>query len=63
MKKEIIEVVAKFEVPKFTRPDVIDEMTKQMIKDTIQSQETEIENLKNEIERKNECIKHYKKYL
>ena len=63
MKKEIIEVEAKFNVPKFTRPDVIDEMTKQMIEDTIQSQETEMENLKNEIERKNECIKHYKKYL
>ena len=50
-------------VPKFTRPDVIDEMTQENIKDTIKSQEIEMENLLKEIERKKECIAHYSQFL
>lgn len=53
----------KISVPKFTRPDVEEELTEQVIKDIITSQEMEIENLTKEIERKKECISHYKKYI
>ena len=62
MKKEIKKEEKKIKVPKFTRPEIEEELTEQNIKDIIESQKMEIENLKKEIERKNECIKHYKKY-
>ena len=66
MKKEIKEEVVeevKIKVPKFTRPEIEEELTEQNIKDIIISQEIEIENLTKEIERKKECISHYKKYI
>ena len=66
MKKEIKEEVVeevKIKVPKFTRPEIEEELTEQNIKDIIGGQEIEIENLTKEIERKKECIAHYKKYI
>lgn len=62
IKEEKVEEV-KIKVQKFTRPDVEEELTEQVIKDIITSQEMEIENLTKEIERKKECISHYKKYI
>lgn len=62
IKEEKVEEV-KIKVQKFTRPDVEEELTEQVIKDIITSQEIEIENLTKEIERKRDCIKHYQKYL
>lgn len=60
--EEEIKEEKKIRVVKFTRPDVEEELTEQVIKDIITSQELEIENLTKEIERKKECIEHYKKY-
>lgn len=53
----------KIKAPKFTRPEIEEELTEQNIQDIITSQEIEIENLTKEIERKKECISHYKKYI
>ncbi|MDY0218844.1 MAG: hypothetical protein RBR14_05805 [Candidatus Cloacimonas acidaminovorans] len=61
--EEEIKEEKKIRVVKFTRPDVEEELTEQVIKDIITSQEMEIENLTKEIERKRDCIKHYQKYL
>jgi len=71
MKKETIEVEkeeevkeeVKTKVPKFTRPEIEEDLTEQNIKDIITSQKIEIENLGKEIDRKNECIAHYSKFL
>ena len=60
MKKEVEE--KKIKVPKFTRPEIEEELTEQNIKDIIESQKNAIECLEKEIERKKECINHYKKY-
>jgi hypothetical protein len=66
MKKEIkqkIKEEKKIKVAKFTRPEIVEELTEGNIKDIIQGQENEIENLSNEIKRKKECVAHYKKAL
>lgn len=63
MENEEIKEEVKISVPKFTRPEIEEELTEQVIKDIINSQEMEIENLTKEIERKKECIAHYKKYI
>lgn len=59
MKKE----EKKVKVPKFTRPDVVEELTKDNIKDIITGQEMEIKNLEREIKMKKNCIKYYSGYL
>jgi predicted RNase H-like nuclease (RuvC/YqgF family) len=59
MQKEI----EKIKVPKFTRPEIEDEMTIQDIEAIVSSQEIEISNLEKEIERRKACVSHYKKYL
>ncbi|MDY0278094.1 MAG: hypothetical protein RBQ97_08415 [Acholeplasma sp.] len=61
--EEEIKEEKKIRVVKFTRPDVEEELTEQNIKDIISGQEMEIDNLTKEIERKRECIAHYKKFL
>jgi hypothetical protein len=64
--EEVVEAVieeVKISVPKFTRPEVVEELTEQNIKDIVESQEIEIKNLTNEIERKKACIAHYSKFL
>lgn len=50
-------------VPKFTRPEVEEKLTTQNIKDIIKSQENAIKCLEKELSTKEECVKHYKKYL
>ena len=62
IKEEKVEEV-KIKVPKFTRPEVEEELTEENIRDIITSQEMEIENLEKEIERKKQCIAHYEKYI
>ena len=53
----------KISVPKFTRPDVVEELTEQNLKDIIGGQELEIENLTKELERKRACVEHYQVFL
>lgn len=61
--KEVIKEEKKFKVEKFARPGVFDELTKQNVVDIIQGQEDEIKNLESQIEKRKDCIAHYKKAI
>lgn len=60
--EEVVEEV-KIKVPKFTRPEVIEELTIANVNDIIESQKLALADLEKEVQRKKECITHYQSFL
>ncbi len=63
MKKEEIKEEKKLSIAKFTRQELTDDLTLQNVKDIIESQETEIKNLDNDIENKKKVVEYYSQFL